>query len=282
MDPERDEDRNEFSPPSIVSSWWFRGLLALVGLALLVAIALPQLLDWFSPVLTRPAVAQKPQPPAPAIRLSPGGTPPAPSPPPLAPRQIEKLPSQVDTPLSRKPAREVTKPAPKRLAKAAKEEDSATPSSAGGGYMVQVGAFQDEANAARLAARLAKEKYPLQRATESRSGGGGRGEGGGHEVVVVGTSVDEVNGKLRDTSRKAVTTSDGVVIQPALPLKDAVALSQELRADGLTVKIRRAQGTAALHVLRVGAFPTRSRAEAVRQELEEKGYSGFVVPEARR
>jgi len=144
--------------------------------------------------------------------------------------------------------------------------------------MVQVGAFQDEANAARLAARLAKEKYPLQRSTESRSGAGGEG----HEVVVAGASVDEVNGKLRGTSQKAVATSGGVVIQPALPLKDAVALSQELRADGLTVKIRRAQGTASLHVVRVGAFPTRSRAEAVRQELEEKGYSGFIVSEAKR
>ena len=144
--------------------------------------------------------------------------------------------------------------------------------------MVQVGAFQDEANAARLAARLVREKYPLQRLTESRSGAGE----GGHEVVVTGASVDEVNGKLRGTSQKAVAISEGVVIQPALPLKDAVALSQALRADGLTVKIRRAQGIASLHVVRVGAFPTRSRAEAVRRELEEKGYSGFIVSEAKR
>jgi cell division protein FtsN len=279
MDPERDEEGNELPPPSIVSSWWFRALLVLGGLALLVAIALPQLLDWFSPVLTRPAAVQKPQPPAPALRLSPEGTPPTPSPLPPAPRLIEKPPSQPpETPLSSKPAPEVTKPAPKRSVKAAKEEDSVAPSPARGGYMVQVGAFQDEANAARLAARLAKEKYPLQRATESGGGGGGAG----HEVVVVGASVDEVNDKLRGTNQKAQATSEGVVIQPALPLKDAVALSQELRAGGLTVKIRRAQGTAARHVVRVGAFPTRSRAEAVRQELEEKGYSGFIVPEARR
>ena len=278
MDPERDEDRNDF-PPSIVSSWGVRGLLALVVLALIVAIALPHLLDWLSPVVTRPSVVQKSQP-APSLRPSPGEAPPAPAPPPPTSRQIEKRPSQVETPLSPKPAREAAKPAPKLSAKASKEEDSTPPSSARGGYMVQVGAFQDEANAARLAARLAKEKYLLQRLTESRSGGGG--EGGGHEVVVAGASVDEINGKLRGTSQKAVATSDGVVIQPALPLKDAVALSQELRAGGLTVKIRRAQGTASLHVVRVGAFSTRSRAEAVRQELEEKGYSGFIVPEARR
>ena len=279
MDPER-EDRNDF-PPSIVSSWWFRGLLALAVLALIVAIALPHLLDWLSPVVTRPSVVQKPQP-APSLRPSPGEAPPAPAPLPPTPRQIEKPPSQLaETPLSPKPAREAAKqPAPKRSVKASKEEDGAPPSSTRGGYMVQVGVFQDEANAARLAARLAKEKYPFQRVTESRSGGEGRE--GGHEVVVAGASVDEVNGKLRGTSQKAVATSEGVVIQPALPLKDAVALSQELRADGLTVKIRRAQGTATLHVVRVGAYPTRSRAEAVRQELEEKGYSGFIVPEVRR
>ena len=275
MDPERDEDRDDL-PPSIVSSWWFRGLLALVVVALIVAIALPHLLDWLSPVVTRPSVAQKSQP-APSLRPSPAEAPPAPAPPPPTPRQIEKRPAQPqENPLSPKPAREATKPAPKLSAKASKEEDSTPPSSARGGYMVQVGAFQDEANAARLAARLAREKYPLQRLTESRS------EGGGHEVVVTGASVDEVNGKLGGTSQKAVAISEGVVIQPALPLKDAVALSQALRADGLTVKIRRAQGTASLHVVRVGAFPTRSRAEAVRQELQEKGYSGFIVSEAKR
>jgi cell division septation protein DedD len=138
-----------------------------------------------------------------------------------------------------------------------------------------VGAFQDAANAARLAARLTQEKYPLQRAAVTEPSAGG----GGHEVLVVGASADEINDKLQGTTRKAVGTREGVLIQPALPLKDAVALSQELRADGLTVKIRRALGTAGLHTVRVGAYSSRSKAEAVRKELQEKGLSGFIVQE---
>jgi cell division septation protein DedD len=144
--------------------------------------------------------------------------------------------------------------------------------------MIQLGAFQDAANAERLAARLAREKYPLQRETVTRPVAGG----GEHEVVIIGASVDEVNGKLQSATHKAAVSPDGVVIRPALPLKDAVALSRELRGSGLNVKIRRAQGTGALHVVRVGAYPDRSRAEAVRRELEEKGFAGFVVQGAAR
>jgi len=282
MDPDRDEGRSDLSPPGIFSSWWFRVLIAMVVLLLIAIIALPYLIDWFGP--TPPAVVLKREP-APSLRPSPQEAPPAHSSPSLAPRQIEQPPSQPAerTPADKQPA-EVAKPAPRRSApplkepaKAAGEEENAPPSPRGR-YMIQVGAFQDEANAARLAARLAGEKYPLQRATESRPGDGG----GGHEVLVIGASAAEVDSKLRGTDRKTVTTSEGVLIQPALPLKEAVALSQELRAEGLTVKIRRAQGAGALHVVRVGAYPSRSRAEAVKQELEAKGYPGFIVSEPRR
>ena len=136
-----------------------------------------------------------------------------------------------------------------------------------------MGAFQDATNAARLAAQLAKEKYPVRRGTQSRPQSGGTG----HEVLVIGASTEEVNGKLRGATYRAQATPEGVLIQPALPLKEAVSLSQELRADGLNVKIRRAQGAATLHTVSVGAYPNRSRALAVRKELQEKGFSGFVV-----
>jgi cell division septation protein DedD len=172
-----------------------------------------------------------------------------------------------------KPAKATPKPAPEPVRERTREDGGAATPSARGGYLIQVGAFQDAANAARLAARLAQDKYPFQRVTLTRPSA----EGGGHEVVVAGASADEINDKLQGTARKAVGTPDGVLIQPALPLKEAVTLSQELRADGLTVKIRRAQSAGALHVVRVGAYPNRSRAEAVRKELAEKGIPGFIV-----
>lgn len=278
MDSERDEDQNGFSPPSIFSALWFRALLGVIVLVLIALIAVPYFLDWFSRSPSGPVVVLKREP-APPLRLSPTGAASPASPTLTTPTQVEKPPSQAGaTPVEAKPVGKAMKPAPELSAKRVEEDDEAAPPSARGGYTVQVGAFRDADNAARLAAQLAREKYPLQRAVVPRP----RAGGGRHEVVIVGASVEEVNGKLQGTTHTAVATREGVVIHPALPLKDAVALSQELRADGLTAKIRRAQEVAALHVVRVGAYPNRSRAEAVRKELEGKGFSGFIVHEARR
>lgn len=277
MDPERDEDPIDFAPRSVFSARWFRMLLGLFALALIAIIALPYLLDWFRPA-PGPPVVLKPQP-APSLRPSPVETPPPASPTLIPPPRAEKPPSQAAAAsVAAKPPEKVTKPASDLSEKRVKENDQAPPPSVQGGYMVQVGAFQDAANAARLAAQLAKEKYPLQRATLPRPSAGG----GGHEVVVVGASVDEVTGTLKGTTHQASAIREGVLIQPALPLKEAVALSQALRADGLSVKIRRAQGTATLHIVRVGGYPERSQAEAVRKELAEKGFAGFIVEGARR
>lgn len=269
MNSERPEERDDATPRSRFSDRWVPLLFGLVALALILVIALPYLLDWWSPAPSGPPAVLKREPAPPLRPPATETTPPSPTPTP--PPRAEKRQTQAGSPAP-SAAKQVTKPAPAPAAKQAKEDEAPRPS-ARGGYLVQVGAFQDATNAARLAAQLAREKYPVRRGTQSRPQSGGTG----HEVLVIGASTEEVNGKLRGATYRAHATPEGVLIQPALPLKEAVSLSQELRADGLNVKIRRAQGAATLHTVSVGAYPNRSRAEAVRKELQEKGFSGFVV-----
>ncbi|HXG04700.1 MAG TPA: SPOR domain-containing protein [Candidatus Binatia bacterium] len=75
---------------------------------------------------------------------------------------------------------------------------------------------------------------------------------------------------------------------PSLPLREAVTLSRELAAEGLTVQVRRrgggtpspatpTGGDQAMHRVRVGAFPDREAALAVARELEARGYKPFVA-----
>jgi len=272
MDPERPEERDD-------STRWVPLLFGLIALALVVVIALPYILDWWSPAPGGPPAVLSREPAPPLRPPATATTPPAP-PALIPPPQVEKPETQAAAAAPASPsakpappvAQRATRPAPAPAAREAKEEEAPRPA-AQDGYLVQMGVFQDETNAARLAAQLAKEKYPVRRGTLSRP----RSGGGRHELLVIGASAEEVNGRLPGATYKAQATPEGILIQPALPLKEAVALSQALRADGLSVKIRRAQEAATLHTVSVGAYRNRSEALAVRKELAEKGFSGFVV-----
>lgn len=299
VDRELDEGREEHDRQRTRPASWFLVPAGLMVVVVLVAmIALPYILDRFTPAPGNPpaVVREEPAPPVPPpparsdrtrgslrelLESAPSPRPPsarAPASPPSTsiapPREAEKPRAEVGAPVvKRDSATKVAPPAPKRMTRQPDREEQASSRAARAGYLVQVGAFEDAAKAGRLAAQLTGQKYPVQRATVSRPGSGGSG----HEILIVGASVDEVSGRLRGTSQRAVATSQGVLIQPALPLKEAVNLSQELRADGLSVRIRRAQGTATLHIVRVGAYANRSQAEAVRKELDGKGVPGFIV-----
>jgi cell division septation protein DedD len=118
VSPERDEyrdddEREEFASRSLFSAGWFRAVLVLTVLAIVVVISLPYLLNWFEPStparVAKPAEPLKPAPgapsaPAPAapiaaapeVKPAPPVTPaPAPAPkatiaPPAAPAQAPK------------------------------------------------------------------------------------------------------------------------------------------------------------------------------------------------
>lgn len=294
---DEEEEPVEPSRRSLFEEWWFRILLAGVALLVVAVVALPYLLDWWSPVPTRSlAVVKVPREPvrAPDPRTSELAPPPsvatAPAPPlteqpvtmpepPVVPPPTTKPEAATASPSPRVTAK-VPKAAPraagKVLAAAAPKKKSRALTKAGrapskGKYWVQVGAFTTATYAERLAATLSAEHYPVRRATVSRH------LPDHHEVVIIGAAKSEVDGKLPGKTYEAEAVGDRVVVHPALPLKRAVVLARQLTATGFTVKIQRAKGPATLYVVLVGGYPDRTRAQAVRAELDGKGVSGFIV-----
>ena len=122
MSPERDDyrdedDREEFASRSIFSAGWFRAVLVLTVLAIVVVISLPYLLNWFEPStparVAKPAEPLKPAPGAP----SPPAVAPAPAAPIAAPPEVKRAP-----PVTPAPA-----PAPKAVAEKAIPPASSEP-----------------------------------------------------------------------------------------------------------------------------------------------------------
>jgi cell division septation protein DedD len=144
-DYEDDDERDEFAQRSIFSAGWFRAVLVLTVLAIVVVISLPYLLNWFEPAapprVAKPVEAPKAAPaavaplapvapPAPEVKPAPPVPAPAPkavAPAPAAPKAaVEKAAS----PASPEPARKAPeKAAPKAAvekAGARAPEDKAT------------------------------------------------------------------------------------------------------------------------------------------------------------
>lgn len=148
-----------------------------------------------------------------------------------------------------------------------------------GSYWVQVGLFENAGNADRLAQELRAEHFSVQVAQVTR--GGAEPAVSRHEVLVTGSSVDAVTAALKG-SGTAQAGAGGVVVRPALDLKDAVTLSRRLASEGLEVRIRRAasapaSGGATIHLVRVGSYGTPAEAQAGKKQLAAKGISGFVT-----
>lgn len=292
MSPERDDyedeeeeyEEEEEEPRSIFANPWFRAALAVLILAVVGVLALPYVQEWWAgPSKPQVTVAKPPAAPAkPQPAPMPPAAPAAPAP---APKVAEKPPEKPAEPAKPVPAappapapKIAEKPAEKPAAPAAKP--AAAPSK--GDYWVQVGAFSDAKNASRLAARLKDQKYAVQQATVTRGSGGGTS---GNEIFVAGAKQRDVYDKVKDKGLRVDAVKGGAVVRPALPLKDAVALSKELADAGMDVKIRRVGGggeKATFHLVRVGGFADRKEAEATQKELGGKGVPGFVVKGAPR
>ena len=181
-----------------------------------------------------------------------------------------------DSPSSKPPAK-----APPVIARAADPAPvaPAKPLNGGGSYWVQVGLFQNAANAERLAQDLRNDRYSVEVAQVTRDGAAPAV--GRHEVLVTGSSVDAVTAALKGSGTAQAVTG-GVVVRPALDLKDAVTLSRRLASEGLEVRIRRAaagstSGGATVHLVRVGGYATPAEAQAGKKQLAAKGVGGFVT-----
>jgi len=285
---------------SIFASLWFRVLLVVIVLGVAGVLAVPYVLDVMnppppkpmavgtpaSPALPLPAPAPAPAPES--ARAAPG--PSAPAPAPAAPATTEE--KQTERPKTTKPEKQPAR----RTAKAS------APRAAGGSgaYWIQVGAFKNADAAKRLATRLREQNYPVAESSTSGGAGGAPSappaSGGAvsdkYDVFVVGGSPEDITVKLSAKGLSTAPARDGVVVKPSLPLRDAIALSKDLAAEGLKVQVRRsgapASATAApapagsaggevLYRVRVGPYPDRAAATSAQKELEGKGYRPFIA-----
>ena len=334
QDPEEfieEDEQDEIARRSIFSAGWFRALLVLTVLAIVVVVSLPYLLNWLEPTPAPPTKPQAkvsepaaPQPTAPAPAPAPSDAkPPAPAvvPAPTAPAsppakaeapstaQAPTATGPADRPVGTAPLPAVPAPTapPAKTAPAAKPEaprtasagKRAAPAESGspGGYWVQVGAFVEERNAEALSRQLKGENFPVTVSRVARGGGGGPAaapakpaEGGQNQLFITGSTPDAVNAALKGKGT-AQPVKGGVVVNPPYDLETAMSLSSSLKKEGFKVVIRRAKaapaaapsgGGTALHVVRVGSYPDRAKAQQVRGELEAKGHPGFLMQGAAR
>jgi cell division septation protein DedD len=100
-------------------------------------------------------------------------------------------------------------------------------------------------------------------------------------VSAPGDRVAVSAGPTASTISKPVPTSSGggfwVQIAAFKDANQAVRLATRMRRQGYPADVRPSDSTANPWVVRVGKYPTRERAEAVRAALKKKGFRGFLL-----
>jgi cell division protein FtsN len=306
---------------SIFSAFWFRALLVVLVLGVIAAVGVPHLLDVTTQPVKTPAVkwtAAAPMPAAPPAVVPPPAPVPAPavpapavaapkSPATVTPRSAEPVPAPPKpTPIvvtkvaeaPRQAAKETPKETPKQTAATAGSKSTAakplSPASAGGSYWVQVGAFKDPDTAKRVAVRLREQGFRAEQSTTTKGGGApppapapAAAASDRYNVLVSGASAADVDAKLAGKGKTSEITAGGVVVQPSLPLREAIALARDLADAGFSVQVRRTAGPApradvagsgeTLHRVRVGGFADRAAAVAALKGLQAKGFTPFIA-----
>lgn len=301
---------------TMFATTWFRAVVVVVVLGVIAAIAVPYVLETMNPPtpVPRPPVAAKaPAPPAPVVAPTPPAEKKEAVNPVLTPAPSSATPPKTDTTVAAQskasePAKVETrkKAAPKKVAEArrpAKAAPATTTGGEGGSWWVQVGAFKDPATAKRLAAELRTAQFRVEESVTRVGEPGGspapapatKAQPGPdrYDVLVSGGSPADINARLAGKGLAAEPTGSGVAIRPSLPLRDAVALSKDLAADGLKVQVKRATtdgasgparasapasgGGTTLYRVRVGAFADRTSAQSAARDLEARGYKPYIA-----
>jgi hypothetical protein len=159
---------------------------------------------------------------------------------------------------------------------------------AGGGYLVQIGAFRDPETAKRVAESLRAKKFTVDESIKPAAAPTPTtvAEADRYSVVVSGRPAEEIASALGAKSLRGEHSGDSWTLVPALPLAEAVALSRALAVDGFSVQVRRAAapapvaangGAEPLHRVRVGPYPDRAAAVAALRQLEGAGYKPFIA-----
>ena len=275
-DPERPRDDQEYDDErfedegrrSIFSALWFRAILVVIVLGVVVAVAVPYVLELANQPAPKTAALGKPEmTPAPVVQPAPPPVasvpaPSAPAPekasapektaPPEKPASAEKsAASETSAPTPMTPATEKPAPAPSKKSEASKSVAAGT-----GDYFVQVGAFKNPDTAKKLAVRLREQKYNVEETSATTTVKSARSAppsappaaappaaatpSDRYDVHVSGAAPAELNAKLSAKGLSAEPSGGGVVVKPSMPLRDAVALSKDLAVDGLKVQVRRA------------------------------------------
>jgi len=320
-DPERPRDDNDFDDErfedegrrSIFSALWFRAILVVIVLGVVVAVAVPYVLELANQPAPKTAALGKPemtpapvaQPAPPPVASVPAPSAPAPekTAPPEKPASAEKsAASETSAPTPMTPAAEKPAPAPSKKSEASKSVAAGT-----GDYFVQVGAFKNPDTAKKLAVRLREQKYNVEETSATTTVKSAQSAppsappaaappaaatpSDRYDVHVSGAAPAELNTKLSAKGLSAEPSGGGVVVKPSMPLRDAVALSKDLAVDGLKVQVRRAAAGSApapaaapsamtdetLYRVRVGPFDDKSTATSTLRELEQKGYQPFIA-----
>jgi cell division septation protein DedD len=151
-----------------------------------------------------------------------------------------------------------------------------------------VGAFIEEKNAEALAKQLRGQKFPVQVSSVTRGGAPvsapPKTSEGQNQLFITGSTPDAVNAALKGKGT-AQAVKGGIQVNPPFDLETAMSLSSSLKKDGFKVVIQRAKGAApkaaagggpTYHVVWVGGYPDRTKAQQARGELEAKGHQGFL------
>lgn len=222
---EEDEHEEDDGVRSIFAAGWFRAVLVLTFLAVVVMVALPYLLDWFEPAPSsvkappqakqeRPSVSAPASPP---LRVAQPRPAPAPSVPPatLKPASAKPItPAAPMLPPYAPPSERLSEPvgmgkatgsAPAHtleLPRATSTESSGRPSEASRSHWVQLGLFKDLSNAERLAKTLRGQGFSVQLASVTR-GPRDAAAGETYHLVRVGAFSDQARALAARDSLKS-------------------------------------------------------------------------------
>jgi len=242
-DDYRDEDeREEYASRSIFSAGWFRAVLVLTVLAIIVVISLPYLLNWFEPSaparVAKPAESLKPAPgapPPPAVAPAPA---PAPAAPIVAPPVVKSVPA---------PKAAIAPPAGPTPASKAAAEKAVTPASS------------------EPARKAAPEKTPAKAAAEKAA-------------PKVAEKAPAKTAAERPPAKAAETPPAKLADKPAAPTR-VVAKAD---APGGTAAVAGAKPSAEAvsgnYWIQLGAFKEQKNADALAKTLRDAGFPIQVTP----
>jgi len=235
-----DEEQEEYGQRSIFATGWFRAVLVLLVLAVIAVIAVPLIGGWFEPTPPPKVTSAPSEPSSPPASSAPAPTPPPQMPAPSPPPALSPTPTPTPPP--------AVAPAPTPLPPAASMPPPATTAPAP--TPAPPARVETPASTAPKAAEKPATPERTAAVAPSKSAPKPAASSGRYWVQV---------GAFKES-------------------RNAEGLARKLRAEGFSVQVARVTRTAEpMHVVRVGGYPSRSRATAASEELQGKGHPGFVT-----